>query len=392
MTEKLLRPAWVEIDLDAIEYNAKNIKALAGNCECMAVVKGDAYGLGAPRIAKVHQKVGIKHFAVANLVEAIELRESGIKDMILILGIEPGENAREVVENDISVMISSYENAKAFNDEAAKQGKKIKCFVALDTGMCRIGYDARKTDLLVAEVKKLQGLSNLELYGLHSHLCTADETDKTFSYEQMDRFKRADQALQDAGIKFQVRMIANSSAIIDLPETLEYEMCRPGFILYGILPSDEVSKDVLSLKPAMSVKCKIVYLKTIEPGDTVGYGRMFTATKPTVVATLPIGFLDGFPRGYSSVGEVLIEGKRAKILGNICMDACMVDVTDIPDVKVGDEVVIMGIDGDETITLEEINSKIAATCIDEIFGHLKIRMPRVYVKSSDPNYWEILKK
>lgn len=379
MSEKLLRPAWVEIDLDAIRYNARNIKALIGKCEPLAVIKADAYGLGAVRIAKVLKEEGYNRFAVATLEEAIELRESGIDDMILTLSLVPNENAAEIVKYDISVMISSYDNAKAFNDEAVKQGKKVDYFIALDTGMNRIGYDARKLDELIDEVKKLQELSNMELLGLHSHLCTADEIDKTFSHEQLERFKKADEALRTAGIKYKYRMIANSSAIIDLPETLGYEMCRPGFILYGIFPSDEVSKDVLSIKPSMSVKCKVAYIKTIEAGDTVGYGRMFKATKPTVVATLPLGFLDGFPRGYSSVGEVLVKGKRAKILGNICMDACMIDVTNIPDVKVGDEVVIMGTQGNETITLEEINSKIKATCIDEIFGHLKIRMPRVYV-------------
>lgn len=379
MTNKLLRPAWVEIDLEAIRYNARNIKALIGKCEPFAVLKADAYGLGAPMIAKVLKEEGYNHFAVATLEEAIELRESGIDDMILTLSLVPSENAEEIVKYDISVMISTYDNAKAFNDEALKQGKKIKYFVALDTGMGRIGYDARKLDLLVDEAKELQALSNMELFGIHSHFCTADETDKSFSYEQLDRFKKADEALKQAGVGYHARMIANSAAIIDMPETLEFEMCRPGFILYGVLPSDEVSKDILKIKPAMSVKCNVAYIKTVEPGDTIGYGRKFTASKQMTVATLPIGFSDGFPRGYSEKGEVLIKGKRAKILGNICMDTFMVDITDIPGIKAGDEVVIMGTDGTDKITVEEINSKVPSTSIDEVTGHFKARMPRIYV-------------
>lgn len=391
MSKKLLRPAWVEIDLDAIDYNAKNIKTLAGNCEPLAIVKADAYGLGAPTIAKELKECGYNNFGVATLEEALELREAGIDDLVLVLGPIPEEFAPEVVENDITLMICDYDNAKAFNDEAVKKGKKIKCFIAIDTGMCRIGYDAREFDLLISEVKKIQELSNLEIVGIHSHMCTADEPDTSFAYEQVDRFQAADEALRNAGIKYPNRMIANSAGIMQMPETLKYEICRPGFILYGVYPSQDVKKENLSIKPAMSVKAKITFIKTIQPGDTVGYGRAFMADKPTVVATLPLGFSDGLSRSYSKLGEVLVGGKRSKILGNICMDHMMIDITDIPGVKVGDEVIIMGSDGKQSIPAEEILDRSVGMVIDEVVGHMCLRLPRLYVKSSNPNFREVIK-
>lgn len=392
MTEKLLRPAWVEIDLDAIKYNANNIKALAGNCETLAVMKADAYGLGAPMIARTLQECGYKNFAVATLEEALKLRQAGIEDRIVILGPIPGDNADCVVENNFTLMITSYDNAKSFSDEALKFGKKIECFVAIDTGMSRIGYDARNLEKLVEEYKRLETLQGFKLLGIHSHFATADEPDTSFAWTQLDRFKSADEALRNAGITYPIRMVANSAGIMQMPETLKYEMCRPGFILYGVYPSQDVKKENLAIREAMSVKAKITFIKTIQPGDTVGYGRAFMADEPTIVATLPLGFSDGLARSYSALGEVLVGGKRAKILGNICMDQMMVDITDIPNVKVGDEVVIMGTDGKDTITADEINDKSPGLVIDEVVGHMCLRLPRVYVKSSDPDYCEVLYK
>lgn len=387
MKEKLLRPAWVEIDLDAVEYNAINIKKLAGDCEPLAVMKSDAYGLGAPMIAKTLQGVEYRNFAVATLEEAIELRESGIDDRILILGLVPDENADMLVKYDITAMVTTYENALAFSDEAGKQGKTVECFVAIDTGMCRIGYRATDHETLVREMKKISELPHLKIYGIHSHFATADEADKTFSNLQLERFEAACNAIKDADINIPVRTIANSSAIIDMPETLKYEMCRPGFILYGVYPSDEVIKENLPLKSAMSVKAKVSYVKTIQPGDTVGYGRKFTATRETRIATLPLGFADGLPRVYSAQGRVIVNGKIAPMAGNICMDQCMIDVTDIDGVEVGTEVIIMGSDGINIISQEDIVASLPGMVLDELMGNLSHRMPRIYVRTSDPDFW-----
>ena len=377
--EKLLRPSWVEIDLDAIKYNAENIKKLVGDCEPIAVMKADAYGFGIPAVAKVLKSVGYKNFAVATLEEAIELREVVRDDMILVLGIIPDENAEEIVRYDITVMLSSYENAAAINEEAARSGKTVRAWIALDTGMSRIGYCATELDLLVSEVSRLQTLSNIELFGLHSHFATSDEADKSFSYLQLDRFNKAYEALAAAGIRIPNRAIANSAAIIDLPETLEFEMCRPGFILYGVYPSDDVHKERLPLKSPMTVKTKVSYVKTIHEGDTVGYGRKFTAPGDVRLATLPIGFADGLPRAYSPVGLALVNGSVVHIAGNVCMDQCMIDVSGVEGVEVGTEVILMGTDGKNTITPEYIAESISGMAVDELTHGFSQRMPRIYV-------------
>lgn len=386
--KKLLRPSWVEIDLDAVEFNARNIMKLAGNCEPIGVLKADAYGFGAVKISEILHNEGFRNFAVATLEEAIRLRESGRDDRVIVLGVIPDDNAEEAVQNDITVMITDYGNACAMNEAAVAQGKMVECFIALDTGMSRIGYDATDTETLVGEVRKISELSNLKIFGLHSHFAVSDEADKTFSYLQLDRFNKGYQALKDAGIEIPVRAIANSAAMIDLPETLEFEMCRPGFLIYGVYPSDDVHKENIDLKRPMTVKSRISYVKTIQPGDTVSYGRKFTATEPTRIATLPIGFADGMPRPYSPKGKAIVGGKLVNITGNICMDQCMIDVTGVDGVEIGTEVILMGSDGVNEITPEYITESVPGMVVDEVTGNFNKRMPKVYVRSSDPTYWE----
>ncbi len=407
MGNEILRSAWVEVDLDAIDYNVKNIAKLIGDSKPIGVMKADAYGFGLLPVAEVLRANGYEYFAVATLEEAIALRESGAQENIFVMGIILNEFAEIAVANRIMPIICSYDNAKAFSDASAKAGITTECFLAIDTGLSRIGLMSGDTDncensdgcekceisensknsemsenceirkALLEEAKKIAELPNLRIVALHSHFAASDEADKTFCKLQLKRFLEVYDLLRSNGIEIPGRSIACSAAIIDMPETI-YEYCRPGFIFYGIYPSDEVKKERLPLKPAMSVKAKIVYVKDIKKGDTVGYGRKYQATERRRIATLPLGFADGLPRAYSPNARVIVNGHFAPVTGNICMDQCMIDVTDIPDVAVGTEVILLGSDGTNTITAEEIALNTPGLDVDELLHGFSKRMPRVY--------------
>lgn len=380
MFKETIRPAWVEINLSNLDYNIKNIKAKIGDRDMIGVIKADAYGHGSVKVAEVLRENGVKIFAIATLQEAITLREAGAKEEIIMLGLTPDMYADTIVEYDITPVVCSSSNAAAIDAAAAAAGKTVRGLIAVDTGMGRIGYlpDDANIDAAVEDVKKIAALKNFKIRGLFSHMSTADAFDKTYSHEQEAKYNKFYDALTAAGVEIPWKTLANSASIMELP-TVHFDACRPGIILYGCYPSDEVDVNELSIKPVMSVKANIVHLKDVPAGFSVGYGRRYISEKPSKIATLALGYADGYPRPYSQFAKVIVNGVMAPVTGNICMDQCMVDVTDVPDVKVGDEVIIMGTDGKNTILADDI-AKATGTINYEICCAFGQRLPKVYVK------------
>ncbi len=378
MYKNALRPAWAEINLNNLDFNIKNIKTKIGQRELIGVIKADAYGHGSIKVAEVLRENGCKTFAVATLHEAITLRDAGAKEEIIILGLTPSIYADTLVTYDLTPVVCDYENAAAIDAQARAAGKTIQGLIAVDTGMGRIGYLADEIDEAVQDIKKIASLSNFKIKGMFSHMSTADAADKTFSHLQEEKYNKFYKAVVSAGIDIPMRTLANSASIMELP-TVHFDACRPGIILYGCYPSDEVDINKLAIKPVMSVKANIIHLKDVPEGFSVGYGRKFISERPSKIATLALGYADGYPRPYSQYAKVLVNGCVAPVAGNICMDQCMVDVTDVPDVKVGDEVIIMGSDGKNTISAEDI-AKATGTISYEIVCAFGQRLPKVYVK------------
>lgn len=378
MYKNALRPAWAEINLTNLDYNIKNIKAKIGDREMIGVIKADAYGHGSVKVAEVLRANGCKTFAVATLHEAITLREGGATEEIIILGLTPDMYADTVVDYDLTPVVNDSANAAAIDAAAKAKGKVVRGLIAVDTGMGRIGYLADETEYAVEDVKKIAALSNFKIKGMFSHMSTADAFDKTYSHQQEEKYNKFYEALTAAGIEIPFRTLANSASIMELP-TVHFDACRPGIILYGCYPSDEVDKNQLAIKPVMSVKANIVHLKDVPAGFSVGYGRKYISEKPSKIATITLGYADGYPRPYSAQAKVLVNGCVAPIAGNICMDQCMIDVTDVPDVKVGDEVIIMGTDGKNTILADDI-ANATGTINYEIVCAFGQRLPKVYVK------------
>lgn len=378
MYKNALRPAWVEINLNNLDFNIKNIKAKIGDREMIGVIKADAYGHGSVKVAEVLRANGCKTFAVATIHEVIALREAGATEEIILLGLAPDMYADAVVDYNITPVVCDANNAAAIDAAAKAKGKIVRGLIAVDTGMGRIGYLADDTDFAVEDVKKIAALENFKIKGMFSHMSTADAFDKTYSHEQEAKYNKFYEALTAAGIDIPFRTLANSASIMEIP-TVHFDACRPGIILYGCYPSDEVDKNQLDIKPVMSVKANIVHLKDVPAGFSVGYGRKFISERPSKIATLALGYADGYPRPYSQFAKVLVNGCVAPVAGNICMDQCMVDVTDVPDVKVGDEVIIMGTDGKNTILADDI-AKATGTINYEIVCAFGQRLPKVYVK------------
>lgn len=374
---KHLRPVWAEINLDNLEFNMKGIKKLAKSTEIFGVVKADAYGHGAIDVAPVLLENGVTRLAVAVISEAVELRRAGIDCPIMILGYTPLSLADDILKYDIEQTVFSYDYALELSKIAEKRHIKVKIHIALDTGMGRIGFLSDEKS--VEDVYKINKLPNIEIEGLFSHFSTADEDNKEYTYKQFDNFNYFYKKLKSRGVSVGVRHIANSAAIMDLPDT-HLDGVRPGIILYGYYPSDEVNKKKLELKPVMTLKTNIVHIKTLKKGEYISYGRKFRCEKDSVIATLPVGYADGYTRLMFGKAKVIINDKFAPVVGRICMDQCMVDITEISTAKVGDEVILMG---------ESHNCKFNA---DDIAGHIHTinyevvcmiskRVPRVYIKN-----------
>lgn len=378
MYKEALRPVWAEINLTNLEYNIDRIKEKIGDSELIGVIKADAYGHGAIKYAQILQKKGCKTFAIATLHEAIQLREAGFKEDIIMLGLVPDMYADTVVKYDIIPAVCDSENVKFFDAEAHRQGKVCKVIIVADTGMGRIGYQADDIPTAVADIKKINELPNTKIVGIFSHMSTADAYDKTFSHGQEEKFNKLCEAIINAGVRLPMKTLANSASIMELP-SVHFDACRAGIILYGLYPSNEVDRNQLDLKPVMSVKANIVHLKDVGVGFSVGYGRKFISERPSKIATLALGYADGYPRPYSKFGKVIVNGVVCPIAGNICMDQCMVDVTDVPEVHVGDEVIVMGSDGVNTVSADYI-AEMTGTINYEITCAFGQRLPKVYIR------------
>lgn len=378
MYKEAIRPAWVEVNLGNFDYNIKQIKAKAQGRDLIGVIKADAYGHGSVRCAEVLRSNGVSKFAVATLQEAITLRTAGADEEIICLGLTPDMYADTLIDYDVTPVVCSSDNAEAISDAAAVKGKIVSALIAVDTGMGRIGYLADDIETAVMDVRKIASLPNLKIRGLFSHMSTADAADKTYSHDQEAKFNTFYEALTKAGIKFPIRTLANSASIMELPSIL-FDEVRPGIIQYGLYPSHEVDPAQLSLKPVMSVKANIVHLKDVPENFSVGYGRRYISDKPSRIATLGLGYADGYPRPYSSAAKVIVNGVVCPVAGNICMDQCMVDVSEVPNVKLSDEVIIMGSDGVNSITADDI-ADATGTINYEICCAFGQRLPKVYIK------------
>lgn len=373
--KSVLRPVWAEIDLSIVQNNVKSIKRLLGNKQLIGVVKADAYGHGATEIAEVLGKVGVSRFAVAMLSEAINLRNNDIKEAIMILGYTPIELADEIINYEIEQTIYDLDYAIKLSEIAIKRGQRIKVHIAIDTGMGRIGF--KPEDNSIEIIKKLNSLNGLEIVGIYSHFSTADEKDKTYSYWQYEKITKLINSLNDENIHIPLKHMANSAAIIDLPDT-HLDAVRAGIILYGYYPSKEVKYERLELQEALSIKAKISHVKVVDEGTYISYGRKFVTKRKSKIATIPMGYADGYSRQLSNKGKVIINGKFAPIIGTICMDQFMVDITDIDGVKAGDEVIIIGEQNGLKITVDDI-AEIINTINYEVICMIKDRIPKVYL-------------
>ncbi|MCQ2546930.1 MAG: alanine racemase [Clostridia bacterium] len=378
MIKEAMRAAWAEINVSNLDYNIKQIRQKVGpDKKITGIIKADGYGHGSVKCAQVLRANGVDSFGVATLSEAIKLRKAGFQvEQILILGLTPDPYADVLVEYDLTPVVCSYANAEAINNAARKAGKSLDCYIAIDTGMGRIGYNP-EDPASVEDVKMINGLSNLRLMGLFSHFATADAADKNYAHLQETRYNAFYKALVKADINLPMRALSNSAAIMEIP-TAHFNQVRPGIILYGLYPSDEVDRNELDLKPVMSVKANIVHLKKVPAGTSISYGRKWTAQQDSLIATIPLGYADGYPRPFSAKAEVIVNGVKAPITGNICMDQCMIDVTHVPYVRLGDEVTVMGKDGLAEISADDI-AEATGTINYEIACAFGQRLPKVYV-------------
>ena len=366
------------ISLDAVEQNFREMrKNIAEDTKMIAVVKADAYGHGAVPIAHLIENHDyIWGFAAATAEEAVHLRQAGITKPILILGIVFDEYFPELVQYDIRPAVCEYDEAKKLSDEAVLQNKTVHIHIALDTGMTRIGYaDIPES---VEEIKKIAELPNLEIEGMFTHFARADEYDRSPAMVQLERYQDFSKRVEEAGVDIPLHHCSNSAGIIRVPEA-NLSIVRAGITIYGIYPSSEVERDIVKLAPVMELKSHITYVKDVPAGAAISYGGTYVADKKKRVATIPVGYADGYPRMLSNKGWVLIHGKKAPICGRVCMDQFMVDVTEIPDVKTGDEVTLLGKDGDEVISADTLGD-LSGRFSYEFVCNISKRVPRVYIR------------
>lgn len=365
------------IDLDAVEYNFNNTrKALPENVKILGVIKANAYGHGAVELGKFLEGK-CDFFGVACVDEAMELISAGIKTPLLVLGYVSPFEYETVVKNSIRIPIFSFDDAKKLSDEAVKQNKEISYHFCIDTGMSRIGFQVNeKTADICLEISKLP---NIKAEGLFSHFATADESDLSKALKQQELFEKFISMLEERNVNVPIKHINNSAGIMNFNK--RFDMCRMGIITYGLYPSHEVDKCLLDIKPVMTWKASVSHVKTLPAGREISYGGTYITTKETVVATVPVGYADGYPRCLSNIGKVLVNGKFAKILGRVCMDQFMIDVSDIPEVKAGSEVVLVGKQGDFELSMEEV-SEAAHSFNYELPCRVAERVPRVYYKNN----------
>lgn len=376
--KKILRPAWAEIDLDAIAYNTRNIKKLIGDKDLIAVVKASCYGHGVIDIIPTLLENGVSRFAVSMISEALEIRDNKITAPVMILGFTPLYLGEELINNNIEQTVYDLDYAKELSKIALTLNKKAKIHIAIDTGMGRIGFLPNEKS--IDNITEICSLEGIEVIGIFTHFSTSDEKDKEYSHEQFTKMLSVMDTLKKRGIDIPLKHVANSGAIIDLPDTY-LDAVRAGIILYGYYPSDEIDKNNLALKPALTLKATITNVKTLEKDMYVSYGRTFKTSNETIVATIPVGYADGYLRKLAENGKVIIKGEFAPIIGRICMDQFMIDVTNIPDVKIGDEVILLGEKNGLKYNADDMAKKLD-TINYEVTCMLKSRLPRVYIKDT----------
>lgn len=367
-----------EINLDAVLYNMESMhQVIADNTKIMAVIKADGYGHGAVAIAKAIDDLPYLYgYAVASLEEGLILRRNGITKPVLILGYVFPDQYEELIRADIRPTVFTLEMAESLSVAAETCKRDCRIHFAVDTGMSRIGYQV--TEEAADEMARIAKLPHIVVEGMFTHFATADETDKTKTYAQLAAYQQMVSLLKERGIEIPVKHCSNSAGIIDIPEA-NLDLVRAGITLYGLWPSDEVDKKRISIKPALSLITHVAYVKDLPADREISYGGTYHTTEPRRIATIPVGYADGYARGLSNKGSVIIRGKRAPIRGRVCMDQFMVDVTDIPDVKCGDKVVLIGKDGDQEITLEEVGN-CSGRFNYEFVCDISKRVPRVYFK------------
>ncbi|MCD8216333.1 MAG: alanine racemase [Clostridiales bacterium] len=368
-----------EINLDNLAYNIRNIKNRAGNKKVLAVVKADAYGHGAVEAAKVCLFNGAEYLAVANCDEGVNLRANNITAPILILGYTFSGNLKTVIKNNIAQTVYSRETADEISREALSLNMTCKIHIKIDTGMGRLGFLPNEKS--IEEIMYISRLPGIFIEGIFTHFAEADSADKNYTLLQAERFAYVCNALEERGLKL-IRHCANSAAILDMLPGLGCDMVRAGIILYGCYPSEEVSRSV-DIKPVMSLKARIAYVKTLTAGSPVSYGRTFTAKRDMRVATVPVGYADGYMRCLSNKARVIVKGAYAPVIGRVCMDQFMIDVSEIPSVEMGDQVILLGEEAGLKIDADEL-ARLANTISYEVLCAVSKRVPRLYIKEGKP--------
>lgn len=370
------RPVWAEINLDNLNHNIKEVrKNVQKGSLIMAVVKANGYGHGSVEIAKTFLENGADRLAVAILTEAIELRNSGIEAPILVLGYTPNNQFDKVLKYDLIQTIYNYKDAKILSKAAIDMEREALIHIKIDTGMNRIGFPPNKE--AIDKIVEINKLANINIEGIYTHFARADERDKEYTKDQFKKYIDVSNLLKEKGVDIKIKHVSNSAAIIDL-EDYNLDMVRAGIMIYGYYPSNEVDRENIKLKPAMNLKARVSHIKIVPKETGISYGQIFKTKRKSKIATLPLGYADGFTRLLTGKAEVYVKGKRVKVVGKICMDQCMIDVTEVDDIQVGDEVLIFGYGDEDYPNLNELAEKIE-TINYEILCMISRRIPRVYI-------------
>lgn len=375
-----------EIDLTAIRKNIETMRSyISDDKKLLAVIKANAYGHGAVEVAKALTDLA-DYYGVAFIDEALELRKAGINKPVLILGHTDESLFEVLIDYDITQTIYTYEQAKVMSEVATSKGKLAKVHVKLDTGMNRIGFGCVNES--VEAIVKISQLPGLDVEGIYTHYYLADVKDKTVANLQLERYTQMLQWLEEKGVSFALRHISNSAGIMEMPNET-YDMVRSGIATYGLYPSEEMDKEACVLYPAMQLISHVTHVKMVHKGETIGYGASYTLPEDKMIATVEVGYADGYPRALSNQGRMLVHGEYAPIVGRVCMDQTMIDVSHIPDVKVGDKVVLVGKQGKNSISVEEL-ADMSASFNYEFVCDVNRRVPRVFYQdgafSGEKNY------
>ena len=384
-----LKRTWADISLDNLQHNYRQLRSrLPSGCRFLGVVKADAYGHGAVPVSRYLTELGAEYLAVSNIEEAVQLRQGGIRGPILILGYTPERYAEQLARLGLRQEIHSLEYARLLNTQLAGTGRRIRVHLKLDTGMSRLGFFSYSCERTVDELKEISQMEHLVIEGIFTHFPVADSidgADANFTHTQFERFTTMLTTLKGVGIEPQIRHCCNSGASIQYPE-YALDMIRPGIATYGVLPSPDL-RGMIDLKPVMQLRSTIFQIRDFDPLITVSYGRTYTTLDPTKIAVVGIGYADGLSRSFSGNISFLLHGKRVPQIGRICMDMCMVDISRVPEAKVGDVVTIFGTDGEDSIAVDDMTARLR-TVPYELLCSINKRIPRIYLDGE--NETEIL--